>query len=125
MPVLTPARIAEKKAVIAPLVAPVLKPVVRVAHRRVRVPAWLVMGVILTAALSGFAAGRKRPAHHYVPYFANMVMDTNTGKACYLVAPKRSDRDTVQVASYPIDGTVNRTDLEPESGPSIPVCGQE
>jgi hypothetical protein len=125
MPVLTPARIAETKSAFAPIVAPVLKPIVRVAHRRVRVPAWAVMAVVLMAALSGFAAGRKRAAHRYVPYFGNLVLDTNTGKACYMVAPRHADRDGVQDASYPIDGTVNRTDLEPDSGPRIPVCGQE
>lgn len=125
MPVLTVARLSEKKAVIAPLVAPVLKPVVRVAHRRFRIPMWAVLAVVLMAVLSGFAAGRKKPAHRYVPYFGNMVLDSNTGKACYMVAPKPADRDAVQDAAYPIDGTVNRTDVEPESGPSIPVCGQE
>lgn len=125
MPVLTPTRPTEKKSAIAPLVTPVLKPVVRVAHRRFRIPAWAVLAVVLLAVLSGFAAGRKKPAHRYVPYFGNIVLDSNTGKACSLHAPKHSDRNAVQDAAYPIDGTVNRTDVEPESGPSIPVCGQE
>ena len=125
MPVLTPARIAEKRTALAPIFAPVLKPVVSMARRHVHVPAWAVMAVVLMAALSGFAAGRKRPVHRYVPYFGNMVVDANTGKACHMVAPRHADRDAIQDASYPIDGTVNRTDLEPESGPSIPVCGQE
>src|SRR5215469_2686441 len=105
MPVLTPARIAEKKSAIAPMIAPV----VRVAHKRVHVPTWAVMAVILTAALSGFAAGRKKPAHRYVPYFGDMVVDANTGKACRMVGPKGTDRDAIQDTSYPIDGTVNRT----------------
>ena len=122
MPVLAPAR---KKAALQPIVAPMIKPVVRVAHRPVRIPAWAVMAVVLLAVLSGFAAGRKKPVHRYVPYFGNMVVDTNTGKACHMVAPRQSDRDALRDAAYPIDGTVNRTDVEPESGPSIPVCGQE
>lgn len=125
MPVLTPARLAEKKSGLAPFVAPVLKPVVRVAHRRFRIPVWAVLAVVLMAVLSGFAAGRKKPAHRYVPYFGDMVLDSNTGKACSMVARRHSDRDAVQDAAYPIDGTVNRTDGEPESGPSIPVCGPE
>ena len=124
MPVLTASRVADKTAALKPIVAPVVKPVVRVAHRPVRIPVWAVLAVVLMAVLSGFAAGRTKPAHRYVPYFGNMVMDSNTGKACYMVAPKQSGRDAVRDAAYPIEGTVNRTDLEPDSGPSIPVCGQ-
>lgn len=116
MPVLT--LVAEKK----PAIAPIVGPVVRAARTRVVVPTWAVLAIVLLAAISGYAAGRKKPAH-YAPYFGNMVVDTNTGKACYLSQPKSDEGN--RDAAYPIEGTVNRTDSEPVSGPRIPLCGQE
>lgn len=117
MPVLTAELVAEK--------TPFVAAAVNAIRRHVRVPAWAVTAVILMAALSGFAAGRSKPKHHYVPYFGNMVVDTNTGKACYVTQPRSADSAADVSAVYPIDGTVTRTDLQTTTGPSIPVCGQE
>ena len=117
MPVLTAERIVEK----TPLVAPV----VRAVRRRFHVPAWAVFAVILTAALSGYAAGHRKSAHRYAPYFGNMVVNTDTGKACYITPPKPADTTVSDSALYPIDGTVTRTDLQTTTGPAIPVCGKQ
>lgn len=117
MPVLTPELVAEK--------TPFVATVVNAIRRRVRVPAWAVTAIILMVALAGFAAGRSKPKHHYVPYFGNMVVDTNTGKACYVTQPRSADADADGSALYPIDGTVTRTDLQQTTGPDIPVCGKQ
>jgi len=91
---------------------------------RVKLPAWSAVALVAIALAAGFLAGRRHPAHHYVSYFGcPMVMDTATGKACYAVPPKAAG--AVQDAAYPIDGTANPVDEQPESGPSIPLCGQE
>ena len=91
---------------------------------RVKMPAWGAVALVAVALAAGYFAGRRHPAHHYVPYFGYpMVMDTTTGKACYAVPPKPAG--AVQDTAYPIDGTANPVDGQAESGPSIPLCGQE
>lgn len=117
MPVLT----LEKKS--TPAKEPVVRSVTKIAVR-VKLPVWSVVALVAVAIAAGFFAGRRHPAHHYVAYFGYpMVMDTTTGKACYAVPPKPAG--AVQDTAYPIDGTANPLDGQAESGPSIPLCGQE
>lgn len=117
MPVLT----MEKEATLT--TEPLFRSVTNFA-KRVKVPAWSAVALVAVALAAGFLAGRRHPAHHYVNYFGYpMVMDTTTGKACYAVPPKPAGG--VQDTAYPIDGTANPVDGQPESGPSIPLCGQE
>lgn len=112
MPVLT----LEKKTVSVASLSPVLT----VARRRFRVPAWALGALVLLVGVTAFAAGRHKPAHHYVPYFGSMVLDTTTGKACYVSAPKASD-PVLEDSAFAIDGTSGDT----HGGPSVPLCGQE
>jgi hypothetical protein len=117
MPVLTMEREATRAT------EPLLRFVTNLAMR-VKLPAWSAVALVAIALAAGFLAGRRHPAHHYVKYFGYpMVMDTTTGKACYAVPPKPAG--AVQDTAYPIDGTANPVDEQPESGPSIPLCGQE
>lgn len=105
---------------------PVLDPVVRIVNSPLRVPAWAVAIAVLLAGISGFAAGRQKPAHHYVSYFGYpMVLDTTTGKACYAVKPKATDSAAVQDAAYPQGENGAAADAEVPNGAGVPVCGQE
>lgn len=91
---------------------------------RVKLPAWSILALVALSAAIGFTAGRKHPAHHYVSYFGYpLVMDTATGKACYAVPPKPAN--SVQDASYPVDGTANPLDTQSQDGPPIPLCDQQ
>lgn len=117
MPVLTMERTA------APVQSESSRSVLKSVAARVKLPAWSILVLVVLAIASGFAAGRRHPAHHYVPYFGSMVMDTTTGKACYAVAPKPAN--TVQDADFAVDGTANPVDRQAANGPAIPVCGQE
>lgn len=95
---------------------------------RFRVPAWSALLLVLLAAASGFAIGRRNPVHHYVSYFGYpMVLDTTTGKACYATKPKAAvDAGSREDAAFPpaYDGA-DRLDTYVPNGPSVPVCGQE
>lgn len=105
MPVLT----LEKTAVSRPLL--------RAVRASFPVPAWSLVLVVAVAALFGYAAGRRHPAHHYVSYFGYpMVLDTTTGKACYATTPKPSEATGLQDAAYSADG---------QTAPAIPLCGQD
>ena len=120
MPALTLVRPREEKPEVSPL-----SPVARAT--RLRVPAWLVLAVVLLAAASGFAIGRHKPAHHYVSYFGYpMVLDTTTGKACYATKPKPADAASVRDTAFPpaYEGA-DRLDTDVPNGPSVPLCGQE
>lgn len=110
-----PVLIAEKKTVSVELLSPVLT----AARRRFRVPVWALAVLVLAVGVTAFAAGRLKPAHHYVPYFGSMVLDTATGKACYITQPKGSD-PVLEDSAFAIDGTSGT-----HTGPSIPLCGQE
>lgn len=117
MPVLT----MEKTSTPAPIAS--FRPLLNRFTTRVRIPAWSVAAVVVLTLASGFAAGRRHPAHHYVSYFGSMVMDTTTGKACYAVPPKPAG--AVQDTAFPVDGTANPVDQQAANGPTIPLCGQE
>jgi hypothetical protein len=93
---------------------------VSAARRRFHMPAWALAALVLAVGVTAFAAGRHKPAHHYVPYFGSMVMDTTTGKACYMKQPKNSD-GVLEDSAFAIDGTP----ADAQAGPSFPVCGQE
>lgn len=90
-------------------------------NRPLRLPAWTAAAAILLVGVAAFAAGRHKPAHHYVNYFGYpLVLDTTTGKACYAAPPKSPE---IQNAAFAIDGTPS--DAETQPGPSIPMCGNE
>ncbi len=116
MPVLT----LEKPAVRS--VSPVFRTLANGLCRPLRVPTWAVAAAVLLVGVAAFAAGRHKPAHHYVAYFGYpLVLDTTTGKACYAAPPKPSQ---VQDAAFAIDGAAP-ADAETQSGPAIPMCGKE
>lgn len=118
MPVLT----MEKTS--APVHIAAARSIPNFVTRRIKLPAWSVVSLVLLAAAAGLSAGRRHPAHHYVAYFGYpMVMDTTTGKACYAVPPKPAA--AVQDADFPVDGTANPVDQQAAHGPAIPLCGQE
>jgi hypothetical protein len=89
-------------------------------------PAWAVAAAVLLVGVAAFAAGRHKPAHHYVNYFGYpLVLDTSTGKACYAAPPKSPE---VQDADFAIDGAAapgSPAQLQTQSGPAIPMCGNE
>ncbi|HWG20363.1 MAG TPA: hypothetical protein VG225_07510 [Terracidiphilus sp.] len=119
MPVLT----LEETSAIHPAVR--FAATLRLVRQSFRIPGWAIVGVLLLVGLSGFLAGRHKPAHHYVAYFGYpMVLDTTTGKACYAAAPEASDA-TMQDAAFATDGTSNSVDAQSPSGPAIPMCGNE
>ena len=110
MPVLT----LEKPAVRS------LAPAFSFFTQPLRMPAWAVAIAVFAVGITAFAAGRHKPAHHYVKYFGYpLVLDTTTGKACY--AAKPSDPVT-QDAAFAIDGA---SDTPAPSGPAIPMCGND
>jgi len=116
MPVQTSALPVDERLSLSPL-ARLLK---------LRIPAWSVVLVILLAASAGFAVGRHKPAHHYVSYFGYpMVLDTTTGKACYVTKPKPTEAGALQDTSLPIYEDSNRMDTYVPNGASVPLCGQE
>jgi hypothetical protein len=116
MPVLTLEKTLEKKT----LSLDTLSPVLRAVRRPLRMPAWAIAALVLAIAVTAFAAGRHKPAHHYVPYFGAMVLDTTTGRACYATQPKASD-PILEDSAFAIDGTSGPT----HGGPTVPLCGQE
>ena len=116
MPVLTLEKPAVRSA------SPVFSMIRSAARQHLRMPAWAVAAAVLLVAVAAFAAGRHKPAHHYVKYFGYpLVLDTTTGKACYAAPPKPSE---VQDANFAIDG-VAPPDGAAASGPAIPMCGNE
>jgi hypothetical protein len=116
MPVLT----LEKPAVRS--VSPAFRALASGLRQPLRMPTWAVAAAVLMVGIAAFAAGRHKPAHHYVAYFGYpLVLDTTTGKACYAAPPKRSE---VQDAAFAIDGAVP-ADGQTQSGPAIPMCGKE
>lgn len=101
--------------------SPVVRNLLGAIRQPLRMPAWSMAVAVLLIGISAFIAGRHKPEHHYVSYFAYpMVLDTTTGKACYAAPPKPSD-PTQQDAAFAIGGSA---DTQP-SGPSIPLCGNE
>jgi len=116
MPVLTLEKTLEKKT----FSLDTLSPVLRAVRMPLRMPAWAVAALVLAIAVTAFAAGRHKPAHHYVPYFGAMVLDTTTGRACYATQPKASD-PILEDSAFAIDGTSGAT----HAGPAVPLCGQE
>jgi hypothetical protein len=116
MPVLTLERHAARS------LAPAIRPVLNAVRQPLRMPAWAVACAVLLVGVAAFAAGRHKPAHHYVAYFGYpLVLDTTSGKACYAAPPKRSE---VQDAAFAIDGAAP-ADGQQQSGPAIPMCGNE
>jgi hypothetical protein len=114
--------------------APVSQSLVRVLRSPFRIPAWSVVALIALALGSGYLAGRRHPAHHYVSYFGYpMVLDTTTGKACYAAAPKATEATALQDAAVPADGQAALSQpalgqaalIQTSEGPTIPSCGQE
>ena len=98
------------------------RPVLNVARQPLRMPAWAVAAAVLLVGVAAFAAGRHKPAHHYVAYFGYpLVLDTTTGKACYAAPPRPSE---IQDAAFAIDGAPP-PDAQTQSGPAIPMCGNE
>src|SRR6516164_6831692 len=98
MPVLT----LEKPAVRS--LSPAFRPLLNAIRQPLRIPAWAVAVAVLLVGAAAFAAGRHKPAHHYVAYFGYpLVLDTTTGKACYAAPPRPSE---VQDAAFAIDGSV-------------------
>jgi hypothetical protein len=87
-------------------------------------PAWAVVAAVLLVGVAAFAAGRQKPAHHYVSYFGYpLVLDSTTGKACYAAPPKPSE---AQDAAFAIDGAAPAEgQAQSQSGPVIPMCGKE
>jgi hypothetical protein len=116
MPVLTLESSLAKKT----LSLDTLSPVLRAVRRTFRIPAWAIAALVLAVGVTAFAAGRHKPAHHYVPYFGAMVLDTTTGRACYATQPQASD-PILEDSAFAIDGTSGAT----HAGPSVPLCGQE
>jgi hypothetical protein len=115
MPVLTPVFHVEEKSLLDLFVKSPLK-----------VPAWLVLLVVLLATASGFAVGRHKPAHHYVSYFGYpMVLDTTTGKACYTTKPTPAEAGSLRDTSLPVYEDSNRLDTYVPNGASVPLCGQD
>ncbi|HKF45992.1 MAG TPA: hypothetical protein VKB38_01450 [Terracidiphilus sp.] len=103
-----------------------LSPLVRLVRRPLRIPAWAAAVAVVLVGLFSFAAGRTHPPHHYVSYFGYpMVLDTNTGKACYAAPPKPSDSAPVQDAAYTPDSSAGGVAVTASAGPSIPLCGHE
>jgi len=116
MPVLTLEKTLQAKT----LSLDTFSPVLRAARRPFRIPAWAVAALVLMIGVTAFAAGRHKPAHHYVPYFGSMVLDTTTGRACIATQPKPSD-PILEDSAFAIDGTSGAA----HSGPTVPLCGQE
>lgn len=101
-------------------------PVARLAKSPLKIPAWSVVLVVLLTGATCFVIGRHKPAHHYVSYFGYpMVLDTTTGKACYITKPKPADAGLVQDASFPKYDDSNHLDTYVPNGASVPLCGQE
>jgi hypothetical protein len=116
MPVLTLENALEKKT----LSLASLSSALRAVRMPLRMPAWAVAALVLVIGVTAFGAGRQKPAHHYVPYFGTMVLDTSTGRACYATQPKASD-PILEDSAFAIDGTSGTT----HAGPTVPLCGQE
>lgn len=124
MPVLTPVLTPAKKNDVP--FAERLAPVGRLVRAPLKVPAWAVLAAALLVALTGFMAGRKHPAHHYVSYFGYpMVLDTTTGKACYAAPPQPSDSAPVQDTAFAPDDSGDSLNGKAPTGPAIPMCGNE
>ncbi len=118
MPVLTSVQPLEEKLTFAPVARAIKSPL--------KVPAWLVVLVVLLTGSASFLVGRHKPAHHYVSYFGYpMVLDTTTGKACYATKPKPAETGSVQETAFPVYDGSNRLDTYVPNGASVPLCGQQ
>jgi len=114
-----PAQVLERKPAV--LVASVLK----VVRAPLKIPAWLLAGLIVMAGVYGYVSGRQNPVHHYVAYVGYpLVLDTTTGKACYSTTPKPSEEAAPVNASYSVDGSAAPADASAPTGPAIPLCGK-
>ena len=126
MSVLTmPGKTAERTSLAPAAISRTFAGALGIARRPLNLPGWAVIAAVALLALGSYAAGRRRPEHHYVAYFGfPMVLDTTTGKACYAVPPQPAARTSAQDPAFPLDGTANSLDTQATAGSQIPLCAE-